>query len=56
MPGRTYCDELPILTTLLAVAPMTAVAQSGAYGPDPGDSEFTLSGTGAGDQDLDNGA
>lgn len=40
----------------LALAPTAALAQADRYGPATGRNEFTLSGTGASDNDFENGS
>ena len=42
------------LTALLAAAPLTALAQQNYVGPQAGDKEFSLSGSGSSDQNGDN--
>lgn len=52
MKGPTF-----MLVGFLSVLPLAATAQSGSssgFGPNTGDREFSLSGTGGGDEDFDN--
>lgn len=41
---------------LLCALPMTASAQSSGFGPEEGDREFSISGTGSSDQDFESGS
>ncbi|KPP99449.1 hypothetical protein [Marinobacter sp. HL-58] len=48
-----------ILAALIVAMPMAVTAQergSGAFGPSEGEREFSISGTGSGDQDFDSGS
>ena len=44
-----------ITLCLLGALPMTAFAQSTRFGPDEGEREFSISGTGSNDQDFNSG-
>lgn len=39
----------------LGALPLTAIAQSGGFGPEEGEREFSISGTGSNDRDFDSG-
>lgn len=45
-----------ITLCVLGALPMAVSAQSPVFGPDEGDREFTLSGTGSNDRDFDSGS
>ena len=47
----------PVITLfVLGALPMAAAAQLSQFGPDEGDREFSISGTGSSDQSLDSGS
>lgn len=45
-----------ITLCLLGALPLTAAAQSSEFGPNEGDREFSISGTGSSDQNVDSGS
>ena len=45
-----------IALCFLGALPMAAVAQSSQFGPDQGEREFSISGTGSSDQNVDSGS
>ncbi|MCC5884405.1 MAG: hypothetical protein JJU25_17455 [Halomonas sp.] len=46
----------PAITLLLSALPMAAFAQTATFGPQEGDREFSLSGTGSSDRNFDSGS
>jgi hypothetical protein len=55
-PIMNRVNSAAITLCLLGALPMAASAQSSGFGPEEGDREFSISGTGSSDQDFDSGS